>query len=175
MDEYIHQKSCVEYWLGRLEQLGIRIEVPSASALLKGKLYAMSEADLSDHAFERLQYWKSKYSEAWANVNTTLSMKTELKFWAAQLSRLADEHPDQFTKDLKQKLQVLFERRTRNLNALSDRGAAELNGALGMVKDNQHWLSVTGGIDHRAPQLPELRLPSDHLSQDWDVPEPRAI
>jgi hypothetical protein len=175
LDEYIHQKSCVEYWLGRLEQAGVRVEVPRGSALLKGKLYAMDDADLSDHAFERLQHWKGKYTAAWANINTALSMKAELKFWASQLSSLAEAHPGMFTDEVKAQVQAIFDRRSSNLNTLSERGAAEMNGALGMVKDNQHWLAITGGIDHRAPQLPDLRLPADHLAQDWEVPEPRSI
>ncbi len=175
MDEYIHQKSCVEYWLGRLEQAGVEIEIPAASALLKGKLYAIGNSDLSDHAFERLQFWKGKYTEAWANINTAHSMKSELKFWASQLSQVAEQHSEAFTGEVKAMIQAVFDRRSANLNALQDRSGAELNGALGMVKDNQHWLALTGGIDHRAPQLPDLRLPAAHLSSDWSVPEPKVI
>lgn len=175
MDEYIHQKSCVEYWLGRLEQADVELEIPAASALLKGKQYAASSSDLSDHAFERLQFWKGKYTEAWANINTCNSMRAELKFWAAQLSVLADKHSDEFNDAIKSEIQAIFDRRSANLNALHERSGAELNGALGMVKDNQHWLALTGGIDHRAPQLPDLRLPADYLSSDWTVPEPKVI
>ena len=175
MDEYIHQKSCVEYWLGRLEQLGVDIEIPGASALLQGRLYAIGESDLSNHAFERLQFWKSKYTEAWANINTSNSMKAELKFWAAQLSAIAEAHPDEINAEIRARIQSVFDRRSANLNALQERSGAELNGALGMVKDNQHWLAITGGIDHRAPQLPDLRLPAEYLSGDWTVPEPKAI
>jgi len=102
-------------------------------------------------------------------------MRAELKFWAAQLSALADEFPELFNDEVKAKVQAVFDRRSANLNVLSERGAAEMNGALGMVKDNQHWLALTGGIDHRAPQLPELRMPADHMSQDWDVPETKSI
>lgn len=175
MDEYIHQKACVEYWLGRLEEAGVELEIPNGSALLKGMLYAVAESDLSDHAFERLQFWKAKYTEAWANINTCNSMRAELKFWAAQLSSIVEEHPDQFTEEIKKKIQTVFDRRSANLNALHERSGAELNGALGMVKDNQHWLALTGGIDHRAPQLPDLRLPAEYLSSDWAVPEPKTI
>ncbi len=175
MDEYIHQKACVEYWLGRLEEAGISVDIPDGSALLKGRLYAVAETDLSDHAFERLQFWKAKYTEAWANINTCNSMKAELKFWASQLSAIAEEHPTQVNEEIRAKIQSVFDRRSANLNALQERSGAELNGALGMVKDNQHWLAITGGIDHRAPQLPDLRLPADYLSRDWDVPEPKAI
>lgn len=175
MDEYIHQKACVEYWLGRLEEAGVAVETPDGSALLKGRLYAIAGEDLTDHAFERLQFWKGKYTEAWANINTCQSMKAEMKFWASQLSAIAEEHPDQVNDEIKAKIQAVFDRRSANLNALQERSGAELNGALGMVKDNQHWLALTGGIDHRAPQLPDLRLPAEYLSSDWTVPEPKAI
>lgn len=175
MDEYIHQKSCVEYWLGRLEEAGVTVEIPDGSALLKGRLYAVAETDMSDHAFERLQFWKAKYTEAWANINTCNSMRAELKFWATQLSSIVEEHPDEINEEIRNKIQTVFDRRSSNLNALHERSGAELNGALGMVKDNQHWLALTGGIDHRAPQLPDLRLPAEYLSGDWTVPEPKAI
>ena len=35
MDEYIHQKACVEYWLGRLAEAGVAIEIPDGSSLHK--------------------------------------------------------------------------------------------------------------------------------------------
>ena len=179
LDEYIHQKSCVEYWLGRLEEVGVQITIPDGSALLKGDLYAMggSDASLSDHAFERLQFWKEKYVEAWANVTTAESMKTELKFWAAVLSKLAEDKQfeELFTDELKAVIQSTIDERMKTLNSLSERSGAELNGALGMVKDNQHWLAITGGFDHHAPKLPELRLPSPALSGDIKPAEPKSI
>lgn len=176
MDEYIHQKPCVEYWLGRLEEAGVRVIIPDGSALMKGKVYAMGNGgDISDHAFERLQYWKGKYVEAWANVNTAQSMKIEQQFWAAKLSEIAEKHPEQFTDEIKAEIQQAFDQRSASVNGLSDRLGAELNGALGMVKDNQHWLSITGGIDHRAPQLPELRIPSAAMAKDFQPAESKSI
>lgn len=179
MDEYIHQKSCVEYWLGRLEEAGVKITIPDASALLKGNLYAMggNGADLSDHAFERLQFWKAKYTDAWASINASESMKMELKFWASTLSGIAEDErfKDIFTEELKGTIQAALDERQSVLNGLSDRGGAELNGALGMVKDNQHWLALTGGIDHRAPQLPDLRVPSPMMGEKFELPKPKSI
>ncbi len=176
IDEYIHQKSCVEYWLGRLEEAGIQLEIPAGSALLKGKLYATdSGGDLSDHAFERLQYWKNKYMEHWANVNTAVSMKEDTRYWASKLSEISEKHKDQFTEELKADIQSALDNRVKVLTQLSDKGSAEINGALGMVKDNQHWLSLTGGFDHRAPQLPDLRLPMPHMATDIALPEAKSI
>ena len=34
-DEYFYEKPCAEWWIGKLEGMGIKIVVPSASALLK--------------------------------------------------------------------------------------------------------------------------------------------
>jgi len=176
VDEYIHQKSCVEYWLGRLEEAGVSIVIPDGSSLLKGKLYAMSAGgDISDHAFDRLQHWKGKYMEAWANLNTASSMKAEQKFWAGQLSVIAEKFPESFTDEVTDAIQEVFGHRGSVLSEMSDKMIAELNGALGMVKDNQHWLALTGGFDHRAPQLPELRMPSEVMSQNFNLPEQKSI
>lgn len=176
MDEYIHQKSCVEYWLGRLEEAGVRLHIPDASALLKGKVYAMGTGgDIADHAFERLQHYKGKYMESWANVNTGMSMKAETQFWAGKLSEAAEKFPEQFNDEVKAFIQESISKRVEVLNALTERSGAELNGTLGMVKENQHWLALTGGIDHRAPALPELRLPSVQMSTDFDLPKLTSI
>lgn len=176
MDEYIHQKSCVEYWLGRVEQAGIKINIPVGSALLKGKLYAIGAGgDISDHAFERLQFYKGKYMEAWANTNTMLTMKSDTKFWAAKLSEIAMQYPEQFTDEVKQTIQEALNKRVSAIEELVTKAGAELNGALGVVKENQHWLTLTGGIDHRAPQLPELRIPSPMLESDFEPPQQKSI
>ncbi len=34
-DEYFYEKPCAEYWLGRLEQKGVKIYIPTASSMLK--------------------------------------------------------------------------------------------------------------------------------------------
>ena len=177
IDEYIHQKPCVEYWCGRLQQAGVKIVVPDGSSILKGDLYAFSGAggELSDHAFDRLQYWKGKYMESWANVNTMLSMKTETEFWARTLSGVVEKFPEKLDEEVRAAIQQVFTERTQAINGMVERAGAELNGALGMVKDNQHWLALTGGIDHRAPTLPELRIPSAQLAENFSIPEQRSI
>ena len=92
-----------------------------------------------------------------------------------QLSAIADQYPEQFTEEVTEAIQKIFTERSTVTNQMADRMGADLNGALGMVKDNQHWLSMTGGFDHRAPQLPELRLPSEAMSQEFQMPEPKSI
>lgn len=180
LDEYTHQKPCVEYWLGRLEQAGVKVIIPAGSALLKGKLYARDDADLSDHAFERLQHWKQVYTKARDDHLVGNSMALELQFWTARLNTLVAkliqkypgiEHED----ELKAEVQMWIDKRQKNLRVIVDRAAGDALKAHGVVSDNQHWLALTGGIDHRATALPEMVLPNTALGQDFDVPEARAI
>lgn len=182
LDEYTHQKPCVEYWFGRLEQAGVKVIVPSGSALLKGKVYAMAEDDLSDHAFSRLQHWKQNY---WRHrddhlVGTTLKVDTD--FWTRKFSEfvqlLNDKFPDikllEHT-ELRDVVQGWINKRVSLSMGMVDRAAGEALKSSGMVTDNQHWLTITGGIDYRATALPEMISANPKLAEDIDVPVPQAI
>jgi len=176
LEEYAHQRPCAEYWIGRLEQAGVEVLIPTGSALLKGALYPRRGPDLQEHAQERLQHWKAKYMAAAFNVNTMVSMQSDVKHWSKYLSGLAVKHPEIFNETLKQEVQEHFDKRWKNFDRLAERFTADLNGAIGMVKDNQHWLTMLGGVDFKAPGLPDLRLPDDKLMEDFDLPEePRRI
>ncbi len=179
IDEYIHQRPCVEYWLGRLDEAGIRVRIPPGSALIKGKVYAMAgdSTDTSDHAFERLQVHKGNYMQAWANNITGKAMKLDTQFWINALSKYAEaeEFKELFTEPLKQSLQETMQKRMDAHNALINQSTAQMNGHLGEVKEGQHWLALTGGIDHRAPELPDERHPSPQLAGEYQLPKPTAI
>jgi len=176
LEEYVGQRPCAEYWLGRLEQAGVEVNVPSGSSLLKGDLYPRRGDDLQEHAQERLQHWKGRYMTAAFNANTMRSMQADVKHWSKFLSYMAKKYPSMFTDEIKNEIQAHFDKRWNNFEILTERFMADLNGALGVVKDNQHWLSMLGGTDFKAPALPELRLPDDKLIEDFEVPvEPRRI
>lgn len=174
MDEYIHQKSCVEYWLGRLEQAGVEVEIPNASALLKGKRYG-SSGDMSDHVMERLQHVKARYMEAHANLTTALSLKADTQFWASILSEIATKFPESFTEDMRKALQAEFDARMAFVNGLAEKSSAEINGHHGQIKTEQHYLALFGGVDHRAPAMPEIRIPGPMLSKRVEMPKQMAI
>src|SRR3990167_7099348 len=85
LEEYAGQRPCAEYWIGRLEQAGVRVDIPTGSALVKGALYPKRGSDLEEHAIVRQQTLKEKYMNGWINANTALSMQVELKHWAKWL------------------------------------------------------------------------------------------
>ena len=177
MEEYAHQRPCAEYWLGRLEQAGVEVIIPTKSALLKGQTYPeMGGSDLARHAYERLQHWKGNYMAHWANTNTAIAMQLETKHWADFLNKLAGQHPDKFTEDVMKAIQAHITERDDRLNALSNRYYADFNGAVGVVKDCQHFLTMLGGQDFKAPVLPELRVPNELLAGDLNpVKQPERI
>ena len=173
LEEYAGQRPCAEYWLGRLEQAGVRVDVPAASALLKGAVYPKRGEDLSEHGLQRHQHLKEKYMVAWALTNTALAMQTELKHWAKFLSKMSKQF--QWPKEQVVELQAHFDKRFGVLEQMGNQFGADVNGSLGAYKDNQHWLGLLGAHDFKAPALPALQIPSDMLIEDFSVPEEKKI
>ena len=187
-EEYSHQRPCAEYWLGRLNEAGIKVYIPSASSLLKGRPYARGgedNDDLSLHAFKRLQHYRNRFDTARADGLVAQAALGEMRHWAnymsAMFSALEKDETVEFPDPLKQKIQATlqdhFNSRMNSMKKLEQKGFADMNGAMAMVKDNSHWLTVTGGVDHTEPfKLPEYRSPSSMLwALDWEMPEVRAI
>jgi len=53
--EYFYQKACLEYWIGRAEGMGVEVEIPEDSALLKGShLYGLEPAPVIGHVHPAL-------------------------------------------------------------------------------------------------------------------------
>jgi len=175
LEEYAGQRPCAEYWIGRLEQAGVRVDIPTGSALVKGATYPKRGSELEEHAITRQQTLKEKYMNGWINANTALSMQVELKHWAKWLGEMAVKHPTLFTPEVKAQSQKDFDKRYFTLEQMANQFAADMNGAMGMVKDNQHWLAMLGAADFKAPSLPLLRMPSESLINDFDLPEERTI
>ncbi len=65
--------------------------------------------------------------------------------------------------------------RYEQFQKLETKSFADMNGAMAMVKDNFHWLTMTGGFDHRATQLEDYRGPSSGIFQNWTMPDAKAI
>lgn len=171
MEEYAHQRPCAEYWLGRIEQAGILLSIPLASALLKGPVYPSRGEDLAAHAYTRLQHWKDNYMVAWANCNTVLAMQSETRHWDGFVGELMAKYPALFTEELKKDIRERIEKRDLNWSQLADKYKTDFDGALGVVKDCHHFLTMLGGVDFKAPSLPPLRIPSAKLERDFDVPD----
>ena len=138
LEEYAGQRPCAEYWIGRLEQAGVRVDIPVASALCKGSTYPLRGNELQEHAVQRQQHLKEKYMIAWANGNTALAMMTELKHWAKFLS--TKEIGEGISPEVRKLIQERFDKRHDTLDQMTNQFSADLNGALGMSNNNQHWL-----------------------------------
>ena len=178
MDEYAHQKPCVEYWLGRVEQLGVKLHIPAASSLLKGPKFAREDADMQlvQHARDRMNHHRDKYFTEWSNCLVGSSMALETQHWANFLGELAAEFPViADNEDLRNAIQARIDKRMGYHQTTADRSRGEAIKAQGMVTDNQHWLSMVGGFDNRRNALPDLRFPSPKLAGDFELPEPRAV
>lgn len=175
LEEYAGQRPCAEYWIGRLEQAGVHVNVPDASSLLKGAMYPKRGDALGEHALERHQGLKEKYMTSWANAMVALAMQTELKHWAKFLGGVGKEHPEQFNEAIRNLIQTRIDNRFAKLDAMANQFASDMNGALGMVKNNQHWLGLLGQPDFKAPAMPDLRFPSERLIDDFDLPQARTI
>lgn len=176
LDEYIHQKPCVEYWLGRLEQLGVKLTIPDASGLLKGRLYAQAESDMSDHAFTRLQHAKEEYGKEYANFMVGETGRLDTEYWGNKIREWAVQFPDSFSNpEFIEAIQIAVGKRSATFTQMSQRGFAGLNSISGRIQTEQHWLALTGGVDHRATQLMEFRSPSPAIAGELDLPEAKAI
>lgn len=203
LDEYTHQRPCMEYWIGQAEARGIEVEIPAASALCKGPLYGGFKStddphgDLLNMAFDRLQNHKTTYMERAFDLNTAHTGKMEVAHWAEFLSQVGSAVVEKFESDsvvqelfsaearqylsdtsdmLRNTLQERITKRIRNYDNIINRSHQELLRETGYVADSQHWLATLGGIDHRAPALPDVRFPSQTLKNDIEVPsEGQAI
>lgn len=176
LDEYIHQKPCVEYWLGRLEQLGVKVHIPAASGLLKGRLYAQNEDDMSDHAFERLQHAKDEYGKEYANFLVGETGRLDTQYWAGKIQALAQQFPESFKdENLRRAIEEMVGKRSQVFTTMAQRAYGGMNMHVGQVKAEQHYLALTGGVDHRATQLLEFRSPSQAIAGDMEMPEAQAI
>lgn len=171
LEEYSGQRPCAEYWLGRMEQAGIDVSIPLASALLKGATYPRRGDPLVEHAQMRLQHYKNRYTEAYANATTALAMQTEVKHWTKYLSKLAEKYPDAISSEMKKEIQEHINKRYDNFQSMANQYIADLNGNNGVVKDTSHFLLMLGGQDMKAGALPELRSPAPELEEDFDIPK----
>tara|TARA_R100000808_G_scaffold18710_1_gene40911 strand:- start:5229 stop:6239 length:1011 start_codon:yes stop_codon:yes gene_type:complete len=196
LDEYIHQRPCMEYWIGQAEARGIDVIIPPASALVKANTsYGLKSTDpsedLANHVAERLDKARQKYTEAMFNYNTAASQLLEIRHWDEflgdllkvsvnefndiKMSKAAREKIGALAKKIQQTAGARFDKRRAAFNKLQERAQNEINTASGRVQSEQHYLSVMGGVDYRAGALPEMYYPNPVLATDFDPPEQQAV
>lgn len=187
VDEYLHQRNCMEYWIGQAEGRGIEVEIPAASALCKAPLYGFTSDNptytMQKHANDRLQRHKENLHEQACNLMGAAAMKMEVEHWAEYLAAAAEQvqkwvGEQEFPEEVLQKLielgnglqgsiQQHLNERHGGFSQLFERSGAEYQKEQGMVQDNQHYLSVMGGIDARTGVLLPPRFVSPVLKGEF--------
>jgi len=144
--EYSEQLPCVNYWLGVVEGLGIKVEIPTASPLLKGPDYGVhDERLLWAQAKERLKGHKEKQSQLNANLNAITGVldehKTIGKYFNESLGEETTDKEGHTSKafDPDKFYQLMINRR-KQAEELRGNVNNELNCSLGQVRESQHWI-----------------------------------
>ncbi len=137
--EYNEQRPCVEYWLGILDGLGIKVTIPSASPLLKAAVtYGLRDrAVLWGQVKERVAHHKSRQAELTAQINAAMGILGDADQLLKELEKGADP------------LQWLQKRR-KEVQQLHAQINADLNAEIGGLREAQHFLTVVN-----APQSPD--------------------
>mgnify|MGYP001608532994 CR=1 FL=1 len=137
--EYNEQRPCVEYWLGVLDGLGVKVTIPAASPLLKAaQTYGRrNRAVLWGQAKERLAHHKTRQKELEAQVNAAVGIVGDA---------------DQCLKAVEKGASAVewIKARRKEVIGLQAQITAELNAEIGGMREAQHWLTVVN-----APQSAE--------------------
>lgn len=147
--EYSEQRPCVEYWMGVVEGLGIKLTIPAASPLLKAAVtYGhRNRSVLWGQAKERLEHHKTRQRELEAQVNCAVGI-------------LGDA--DQLFKAVEKGASALdwVKARRKEVLGLKDQITAELNAEIGAMREAQHWLTVVN-----APQAEQQEPESAKIAR----------
>jgi len=143
--EYSEQLPCVNYWLGVVEGLGIKVVIPTASPLLKGPDYGVhDERLLWAQAKERLQEHKKKQSQLNANLNAVSGALDENTTVSKLFNQCVGSQTSDDGTEVKifdpDKFQKMVTDRKKESIQMQTHLSAELNCALGQMRETQHWI-----------------------------------
>jgi hypothetical protein len=193
MDEYIHQKAGLEYFIGYAKAKGIEVVIPSGSGLLTAPNYGVSSKDgkLQNHVSERLSSARDKLDEAGANIAISAAMELDTQHWdefLGQIIKLSvkeieETKGDTITKEqlvslgkkIKDTIGARFDKRRRVFGKMKAQAQTTWSTSQGRVQAEQHYLSLLGGIDYRAGAPSEVFFPNPVLATDIDPPEQQAV
>jgi hypothetical protein len=163
--EYSEQLPCVNFWLGVLMGMGIKVVIPTASPLLKcvAQYGRHGERPMWKMCKERIQHHKEKQAQLQADVSSLVGRNDEYpQFVFPAIDKLIEElHKGEIELDaLLAEFKQHFKNRRQEIGQVHANQIAELNSTLGGLREAQHWL-----VAFNAPQTvneePEsAKLPS---------------
>lgn len=166
--EYSYQRPSVEYWLGVLEGIGIKITIPKLSPVLKGPSYGDHQYKyLWEQARDRIAHLKGKQSEIAANLQGVMGAAQEYQHIPKELPELTETFKNMETSDetaLKVKASLVeidkkIKNRVKELTQGHAQLNADLNATLGALRESQHWLTVVGAPQSHEQEPDGVKLP----------------
>ena len=163
--EYSEQLPCVNYWLGVLTGLGIKVVIPAVSPLLKCAMQygRHGERPMQKMAKERLHNHKEKQAQLSADGAAVMGASTEYGNIFKTLDALIEavtlgEKP---AVELIQQFKEACKTRRNEINQYHAQLNADLNATLGGMREAQHWivaLNAAQTLDEEpeAAKLPKL-------------------
>ena len=166
--EYSYQRPCVEYWLGIVEGMGMKLVIPKLSPVLKGPSYGDHEYKyLWEQARDRIAHLKGKQAEISANLQGVMGAAQEYQHIPKELPEMTETFKHMETSDemaLKVKAALAevdkkIKSRVKELTQAHAQLNADLNATLGAFREAQHWLSVVGAPQSHEQEPDGVRLP----------------
>jgi hypothetical protein len=166
--EYSYQRPCVEYWLGVADGMGIKVTIPKLSPVLKGPSYGDHQYKyLWEQAKDRIAFLKGKQLEIAANLQGVMGAGSEYQHIPKELPELTIamgklETTDETLLGVKATLLAVDKKLKARAQELSKAHAqlnADLNAALGALREAQHNLTVVGAPQSMEQEPDAVRLP----------------
>ena len=145
--EYFEQKACLEYWIGYAKGRGIKVTLPPVTALLRGRLYAVTHDANALIAMSktRVERWRREVLKERDMSMMGMQVVAEL---AMIHSRVENEKGK---KDVEARATAIKQRCELHVR--------NLNNAVASLREAQHMLISLGGFDTTATEIPEINIP----------------
>jgi hypothetical protein len=152
LNEYYHQKACMEYWIGLAEGRGITVTVPTGSGLRKGNLYARDTVtpDIMELFAGRVDKWRDAYQAVHDECIAVISAYQETKAWF-KLFDEAGEGGGDAAKLAKGRMDKLYQTGQTKIQ--------QVNSASAALRESENGYHNLGGVSIPSNDLPPLTLP----------------
>jgi hypothetical protein len=161
--EYSEQLPCVNYWLGILTGLGIKVVIPSVSPLLKCAMQygRHGERPLQKMAKQRLASHKEKQAQLTTDGAAVLGASAEYSNLFKSLDELigAVEKAEIAPLDLVKMFKDACKNRQKEINQYHAQLNADLNATLGGLREAQHWIVALNAAQTMDEEPEPAKLP----------------
>lgn len=161
--EYSEQLPCVNFWLGVLKGMGIKVVIPSVSPLLKCAMQygRQGEKPLQKMAKERLQSHKDRQAQLLSECAGATGIANEY----GNIFKTLDDMIAQVEKEELDPIQAInvfkdaCKNRRNDINQYNAQCNADLNAAMGGLREVQHWMVAFNAAQTEDEEPAAAKLP----------------